>query len=555
MLALFIITFVFGPRAASGQPAAGGDRPVLPTLSLSLAEAVEAALRRSYAIRLARVDRRVADQQIREAYSALFPRIDANASYERTFLLPNPFAGSDAAALFSGVNASDWLAYNERVRLGREGLASPEEINAACPGVMVGPDVIPFSTYAACLAAAQAGARRGDPLSPDDNPFLVENNVVAGLSLDQLLYSGAAFAGVRAAERAQGASEAQLRRVGQRVARDVTAAYYRVLLARASVEVVEASVGRTRLTVEEVSSRVREGVVPQFQQLSAEVELANLETQLVTARDQAATAADALAFIIGVPVDTQLVLTDQLRMPVPAPVVVSSLDEAMTLALKARPDIEAAQLTVELRQAAEEVTTARYFPELRLVANLAAVGNIPDDRERVVGDISGDVTVLPTNPFLFRSEERGIFDSSFWGTNLTAGINLTWNLFEGFATAARLEQDQLETRRARIQLEQLVESIRQEVAAERRNVASALERVAVQERNVERAELNYRHAELRVKEGVSTQLELREASQQLDESQFNRLQAVHDYLVAEVSYLVAVGRPPFVERGQDGPDD
>jgi hypothetical protein len=57
---------------------------------------------------------------------------------------------------------------------------------------------------------------------------------------------------------------------------------------------------------------------------------------------------------------------------------------------------------------------------------------------------------------------------------------------------------------------------------------------------------------------VSTQLELRSASQQLDETRFNHLQAVHDYLVAWTRYEVAVGiRPgtnlPIVPTGADEP--
>lgn len=546
------VPFIVALIATSALPAltARGQTP-RQTLHLSLAEAVEAALVRSYAVRLAAADSETSEAQIQAAYASLLPNLDARVSYQRTFLTPNPFAGSDAADLFTGANTQDWLAFNERVDRGGDGLAEADVL-AACPEAFPGGALrtLGFAEYAGCVGRAQESVRLGPAPEPGSNPFLVENTVRAGLSASQLLYSGAAFAGLRAAAKANELSEAQLARAAQTVAERVVEAYYAVLLAEAGVEVLAKSVERTLDTVQEVQSRLKEGVVPRFQVLSAEVELANLETELVTARDRAAVARDRLALTIGVPVGQPLVLTDGLELPEQRRPFPEDVDAAMAIALQTRPDLRAARSTVELRRAAEDATFARYLPELRLVADLTAVGTIPDDRSRTFAAPNPDsMVLLPQNPFAFRAEDRGIFDDAFWGTNLTAGLNLTWNLFDGFGTTAQRRQDALDVKRARIQQEQLEDSVRLEVAEERRRVMSALERVGVQEKNVERAELNYRHAELRVQEGVSTQLELREASQQLDQSRLNRLQAVHDYLVARSSFEVAVGRPPLAGDG------
>lgn len=531
-------------QLVAAQSAVDGSPPS--PVRLSLAEAVEAALVHSYVIRLATLDNEVANQQIRGAYSALYPQLDANASYSRTFLTPNPFAGSSAADLFSGAGTADWVTFNERATQNPGGF-DQAAIGTVCPEAVQGGQVqaIPYSTYIGCFGRSPRAAL----LDPNANPFLVENNIRAGLSASQLIYSADAFAALRAAKSVGALNRETLTRTGQQVVQEVTSAYYRALLARASVDVFKKSVERTMQTVAEVRSRVAEGVVPQFQLLSVEVELANLETQLVTARNDAEAAEDALAFAAGIPVETELELTDRLELPNPLPVLPRSERDAVAVAFEARPDVEAAQLNIEFREAVADVTFARYLPELRLVADLAVVGNIPDDTDRVL-DVPplGDNNFLTADPFGFRQESRGVFDEDFWGTNLTAGLTLRWTLFDGFATAAQHNEDKLEIRRARIQLEQLQENVRREVSAERRNVESALERVQVQEKNVDRAELNYNHAQLRVKEGVSSQLELREASQQLDQSRFNRLQAVHDYLVGRVRFEVATGLTPFAQK-------
>jgi outer membrane protein TolC len=76
-----------------------------------------------------------------------------------------------------------------------------------------------------------------------------------------------------------------------------------------------------------------------------------------------------------------------------------------------------------------------------------------------------------------------------------------------------------------------------------RNLENARERIDSQETNVRRAELNYDHVSQRVNEGVARPVELREASDQLDQSRLNYLQAVHDYLVARTDLETALGQP------------
>jgi outer membrane protein TolC len=62
-----------------------------------------------------------------------------------------------------------------------------------------------------------------------------------------------------------------------------------------------------------------------------------------------------------------------------------------------------------------------------------------------------------------------------------------------------------------------------------------------QSRNVQRAELNYEFAVTRLREGVSSRLEERQASDLLDDSQLNYNRAVFDYLVAQANFETAVG--------------
>ena len=67
-------------------------------------------------MRGARLDVRNASAQVREAWGAVMPQVDASASYTRNIVTANPFAGSDAGDLFSSFGSSGWVEYNERIR-------------------------------------------------------------------------------------------------------------------------------------------------------------------------------------------------------------------------------------------------------------------------------------------------------------------------------------------------------------------------------------------------------------------------------------------------------
>ncbi|PSQ73582.1 MAG: TolC family protein, partial [Bacteroidetes bacterium QH_6_64_77] len=212
-----------------------------------------------------------------------------------------------------------------------------------------------------------------------------------------------------------------------------------------------------------------------------------------------------------------------------------SMSKAVDQALKNRPDLERARLNVELREIQTESSRAAFYPRVEAVANFNYAGRVPDDRSRVVQD--------PTNPFSFSEEQRGFFSDDFWNPSFSVGLQVSWNLFSGFQRSARVEQAEIARRRAGTQRDRLRRAVTLEVRKAIRDLENARERIESQKANVRRASLNYDHVSQRVGEGAASQLELREASDQLDQSRLNYLQAVHDYLVARTDLETALGQP------------
>ncbi|MEM7675114.1 MAG: TolC family protein [Myxococcota bacterium] len=504
---------------AAGQPASA-DEPELPAsgpIVLQIEEAVELALTYSFALRQARLDAEDIDAQVSQSWSDVWPRVDGTASYTRNLTAPNPFAGTGAGGAFNTFDSLGWLVYNEQQR--------------------TIPDGQPLSLQDYIQRQNDALANAGIITDPDANPFLVENQVNLSLVVRQVLYDGAVFAGVRGSKVAKDIALVGIDVESLNTVRQVSSTFYGALLSARQTEILEKSVARTQSTVDETKKRVQQGVVPRFELLTAEVELANLQTRLARAKNAAARAIDDLRLAIGLPPGPPLKPKGELTLE-NAELTAPSSEEAVIAAFENRPDFKQATLNVEAGELQEDATFGKFLPKLSAIANLGYLGSIPDNRSFAVSANNID------DPFELRREESGVFSDAFWFSSISVGLTLEWNIFEGFATWNQLKRDRVATRKSRVQLEQARTTIQVEVEQSLRELNTAQQQIETQERNRERAELNYGHAQVRVREGVSNQFELRQASEQLDESRFNYLQAVHDYLVARIGYLVAIGTPP-----------
>jgi len=502
----------------AGYPAPTRAQDSDTEIALTLDEALQVALIQNLALQNARLDVENGTAQIREGWAELFPQLDVNASYTRNIRQANPFAGSQAGGLFQSLGFLDWLAYNEQARTDSDAGTAP------------------ISAEEFFFRQAQGLQAAGVTFESSDNPFAVPSVYVAGLSISQKIIDGRAILGAYGASKwLKPFNEAGADRQEQLVVRDVKNAWYAALLAEEQVAVSGASVERARRTLTEVSRQVSQGVAPKFQRLSAEVEVSNLETAFLQAQIAEEAAKDNLKLLLGMPANSSVSLRGTLEAAMRPDYLVDTGDESAITALSRRPDLEQAEIGIELERIQLKVVKSEYIPTVNAFANFNVLGNIPDNRF-TYSSVDG-------NPFQFTSAELGYFDDAYWDRSTSVGLSLTWNVFNGLASHRRVQQRKIAIQKAENDVEFLTRSIRVEIDQNLRNLRAAHRRMQTQQQNLENARLNFEYAETRLREGVATPLEVREASDQLDQTQLNYLQAVHDVLVAQSTYEAAIGQP------------
>lgn len=487
-------------------------------LTLSLDEAIQIAVAQNYALRDARLNLTNAQAQVREGWGQLYPQVSVSAGYTRNLKAANPFSGSQAGGLFGSLGFLDWLAFNEDARTDDDASTAPLALSEFLDRQQEGRDAA------------------GIVLETDSNPFLVPNQYTGTVSISQTVFDLRAFLGARAADQFLTARErSRIQRQEQLLIDEVQTKFYAALLALEQTDVVGLSVERTQATLREAAQRVSQGVAPKFERLTAEVNLVNLETDYLQARNQAALTLDDLKLTLGIPIDQPLQLRGDLEAEDRTMLMTVSSDAAIETAFDNRPDLEDIRLSLELQKVQTRVARASYYPTLSAVANFSYIGNVPSNRTVVLSD--------PDDPFQFSSRENNYFSGSYWNPAVSVGFQFTWNLFTGFQTRSQIQQQQIALDKIALQQEQTLQTVKLEVDNAIRNLRTAEQRIASQERNVANAELNYQYAQTRLREGVASPLEERDASQLLDQSRLNYLQAIHDFLVARSAFNTAVGAP------------
>lgn len=293
----------------------------------------------------------------------------------------------------------------------------------------------------------------------------------------------------------------------------VQLAYYDVLLAAQQIIVQEASVGLLTNELADTRHRFEAGTVPRFNVLRAEVELANARPKLITARYNLRISKNNLANLLGLSIprgtveEIPLTLTGRLE---PEPFEVD-LSHAIDVALEKRTEIGALRKAEALRR--EDVVNAKagYKPVLQ--------GYVGYDWHNSI--ITSDLAT--------------------YNYGWIAGVQLSWNPFDGFRTQGRIKEATANYERAGIDVDDKRRGVELEVRTAYSNFMEAREVLEAEKKVVEQGEEALRLAKARSEAGTGTQLDLLSAQTALTDARTTQIQALHDYEAARARLERAIG--------------
>lgn len=238
--------FFLSPAVLFG---AGEDALQGQELALSLDEAVNIGLDRNRDLKVARLDREIAGQKVRESWSNVLPQLEAEFDYTRNLK----------------------------------------------PAVIYFPDLT-----------------GSDPTKLIPLEISLDNAASALLSLRQPLFNLKAFAGIRASSIVKNISKEAYRKAEADIISNIKTAYFNVLIADEQVVILEQSISRWEQALQDSRALFRQGVAADIDTLKAFLSVENIKPDLIQAWNRAAVVRTQLKNIIGLDPGSSISLSDSL---------------------------------------------------------------------------------------------------------------------------------------------------------------------------------------------------------------------------------------------------
>lgn len=311
-------------------------------------------------------------------------------------------------------------------------------------------------------------------------------------------------ANVRQASSEKAASDQRLARADQLVIFRVVQAYYGALFAARQLEVAEHAVATAQSVMEESRARFEAGSTVESDYLSAQVNAASRQQELVRARNALALARTELNLAMGVTPEHDYRTAEPAEHSFQSP----ALPEAETRALKDRPDLKESAEQVAGREAGVQAAKSAFGPRLNVFAaeqldNVNFFGN--------------------------------------GGNNWTAGAELQFDIFSGGQKKARLERESAGLERAQSLKQAAQDNVRLDVRRAWYDFDSARQLLEVNRTAAAQAEEALRIVANRYQAGMTTITEMLRSEDAARVARTNYWEALYRLSASYAALELAMG--------------
>jgi len=324
-----------------------------------------------------------------------------------------------------------------------------------------------------------------------------DNFQLQGMVRVPLFVGGRNVANRRVVRAQTEAAEQQAEAVRRSLAFEVARAYLTLLKSRAFIEASKAAVGAFEHNVVIARKRFKAGTLLKADVLDVEVRLARAREELVRAENARALAQRVLRNLLGIDRGT-ITVAD----------VDPQLERPKAGARWRRAEIAAVSKALEAAQAGLRRARAGYFPRLSAFASLV---------------------------FDAGAKHGGS------GLSYTTGAMLQWDLWDGMATRAHVEQANAALATAHERERKLRLAIDLEVEQARIHLREARERLAVTEKVISQAEQSVRLTRARFEQGLALATQLIDAETALTGARLRRAESEADRRIAIAALRKALG--------------
>ncbi len=331
------------------------------------------------------------------------------------------------------------------------------------------------------------------------------------LTLQQPLFTGWKIrSAVDAAEYSASATQKEFDKDRNDLVYNTKLAYWNLSKVTELAAVVSENVEQIRAHLKDVQNLQAQGLATRNDVLKVQVQLSEAQLRQIDAQNAVRLSMIALNNTIGLPLETEILLTSTLGH---TPKDFDPLPALITRAVEQRAEIKGMEFRVKAGEAGLAQAQSGWFPQFYLTGDYYY--NRPNQRYQPLKDAFKDS----------------------WDIGVAVSLDI-WNWG---ATVHQTDAAEAQLAQARDGLDQIRDAVTLDVTSNYLNLKRAAEKIAVAEQGVQQAEESYRATQSRFRQGLSTNTDLLDAEVALLQAKTNRTQARTDYELAEAGLERAIG--------------
>ena len=338
------------------------------------------------------------------------------------------------------------------------------------------------------------------------------DQLAAGVSAVQPLYNPVAFPSLQRARLLEQESRVALSGKQVSILSLVKQTYIQLLVLNERIKLQQESISRNQRVLKDARSLLVQGKGLRVDTLRAYTSVKNLEPELLKLTYAVETGKLQLKALIGIDSLREIVLIDSLT--VPDPETIPQEEAVYHVANQNNADL---QLLVLQQQISEQQIRQANAGRLPVVS---AVG---------LYQVQSQTTKFD-------------YGSAYYPSSSFAGLQVAVPLFTGLSNHAKVKQAGIAQEQSSFRLKNAHEQLRVVVHQAVANSHESLVRIQTTASVQETAKLSYAIIQYRYAKGVASRLDLTDAELALTTSQSNYLEAVYDYLSAQIALLQIMGK-------------
>jgi len=309
---------------------------------------------------------------------------------------------------------------------------------------------------------------------------------------------------------------------------EVKKAYYNILLAEQSLDVLHSSEKTVGQTVENTRQMFENGLVAEYDLLTAEVQLSNLTPTIIQTENSIAIAGMMLKMYLSLPQDVEVKVTgtlDELKREV------HEGNSDLSTDISGNSDLRSLDLQEQMLNQSLKVQRTQRYPTLGAFFNYQVTG-----QDLNLGALQGMFAPEGTPP---ASSSKSKYN---WQHPTNAGVQLSIPIFAGFSRINKEKQIQNTLSQLQMSRNYAEEGLNVQVRSAINNLISAREKMLANEKTVAQAQKACDISDTRYRAGAGTILELNVSQLNLTQAKLNYSQAIYDYLSSQADYDQIIGK-------------